>query len=383
MLRTMERFSIEMPRAVHFGAGALDQLAPSLGSARRVLLVSGSRWLSGSPWRQAVERGLGGCEAVRSLCCPAGEPTTLGVAAALEEALAFGPDAMVAVGGGSVLDTARALSALLVHGGPVERFLEGMPGCVEVPGQCLPWVAVPTTAGTGAEVTKNAVIRVVEKGVKRSMRSAHLLAAAVIADPRLTLSLPLEVTGICGLDALVQLVEAFVSRKSTAFVRGIVRQAFPGMLAALRGLPRALDSLELRAAASWGALVSGIALANGGLGAAHGFAAALGGKYGIPHGLLCAIFLPPVLEANAAVIRDSLADLADAAGAGSVDPVAWLSAEVRTLCAAYELPPDLRGRAVPRGAVEELVALSQGSSMKGNPRELAVEEMRAIVSSLL
>jgi alcohol dehydrogenase class IV len=258
-----------------------------------------------------------------------------------------------------------------------------MPGAVEVPGPCLPWVAIPTTAGTGAEVTKNAVIKAVAKGVKRSMRSAHLLASAVIADPRLTLSLPLEITGTCGLDALVQLVEAFVSRKSTPFVRGIAREAFPGMLAALQGLPRALDSLELRAAASWGALVSGVALANGGLGAAHGFAAAVGGKHDIPHGLLCALFLPPVLEANASVVRDAVADLGNAAGVSGADPVAWLAAEVRALCAAYGLPPDLRGYGVPRRGVEDLVALSQGSSMKGNPRDLSTEEMHSIVSSLL
>lgn len=379
----MERFRIEMPRAIHFGAGALDQLAASLAGARRVLLVCGSRWLTGSPWREAVERELAGCSAVRRLCCAGGEPTSLTVAAALEEALPFGPDAMVAVGGGSVLDTARALSALLVHGGPVERYLEGMADAGEVPGPCLPWVAIPTTAGTGAEATKNAVLKVVAKGVKRSMRSAHLLASAVIADPRLTLSLPLEITGICGLDALVQLVEAFVSRKSTPFVRGIVREAFPGMLAALQDLPRALDSLELRAAASWGALVSGVALANGGLGAAHGFAAAVGGKYDIPHGLLCALFLPPVLEANASVVGEAVTDLANAAGVSIADPVAWLAAEVRSLGAAYGLPPDLRGCGVPRHGVEELVALSQGSSMKGNPRDLPVEEMRSILSSFL
>ena len=118
--------------------------------------------------------------------------------AAAAEAAAFQPDVLVAVGGGSVLDTAKALSALARFPGSAERFLEGLPGASTVPGPCIPWIAVPTTSGTGAEATKNAVIKSESAGVKRSMRSRHLLAHVVLADPELTLSLPLGVTGTSG-----------------------------------------------------------------------------------------------------------------------------------------------------------------------------------------
>jgi len=378
----MVPFSIEMPRSIQVGAGSFEALSALLADRRRVLVVSGARWLSHSPWASALEGLLAGRELLR-IACPDGEPTTESLALARGTARSFGAECIVGIGGGSVLDSAKALSALLAHEGPVERYLEGVEGAVPVPGPCIPWVAVPTTAGTGAEVTKNAVIRAPALGVKRSMRSAHLLAAAVLVDPRLTLSLPLRTTGMCGLDALTQLLEAYVSKKTNPYVRALVSGAFAPMLDALRKLPRAPDDLELRSAASWGALVSGIALANGGLGAAHGFAAGIGGVYDIPHGLLCAVLLPPVLEANASCIAESVAELARAAGVADRDPVRWLAGEVRGLLGAYGLPRDLRGLGIPRSMIAGLSDRSMGSSMKGNPRELSAEERQAILSSVL
>jgi alcohol dehydrogenase class IV len=195
--------------------------------------------------------------------------------------------------------------------------------------------------------------------------------------------MPLAATGTCGLDALVQLIEAYVSRKSTPYVRAIVLGAFPHMLRALQGLPAALEDMELRSAASWGALVSGLALANAGLGAAHGFAAGLGGMYEIPHGLLCAVFMPAVLEANASCIGGGIGELARAAGVNADDPVAWLAAEMRRLLAAFHLPADLGRYAIPRSTAGELAERSMGSSMKGNPRDLSAGERRDIIASVL
>jgi alcohol dehydrogenase class IV len=378
----MTSFSIEMPRSIQFGAGSLEALPGLLEDRRKVLLVSGARWLAQSQWGAVLEELLAGRELLR-VACPDGEPTTESLASARSAARKFGAQVILGIGGGSVLDTAKALSALLAHEGPVERYLEGVQGAVPVPGPCIPWIAVPTTAGTGAEVTKNAVIRAPALGVKRSMRSAHLLAAAVLVDPRLTLSLPQRTTGTCGLDALTQLLEAYVTKKSNPFVRSLVKDAFAPMLDALRKLPGSPGEIELRSAASWGALVSGIALANAGLGAAHGFAAGIGGMYDIPHGLLCAVFLPPVLEANASHIRESVAELTRSAGAAASDPVAWLAGEVRSLLGAYGLPLDLRGFGIPRSMIGELAERSSGSSMKGNPRDLGAEERRAILSSVL
>jgi alcohol dehydrogenase class IV len=378
-------FSLEMPRVVHFGAGALGRLpetARELGP--RVLLLTGRNWFQGSPWAASVSRALSGFS-VESYRCPSAEPSVRSVDEAAQAASAFQPDVIVAVGGGSVLDTAKAVSALARHPGSAERFLEGFAGSVPVPGPCLPWIAVPTTAGTGAEATKNAVIKSDAAGVKRSMRSRHLLAHAVLVDPELTLSLPAEVTGTSGLDAFTQLVESYLSRSATPPVRSLVQGAFAGMWEALEGLSGAPGDLALREKASYGSFISGVALANAGLGAAHGFAAAVGGAYDVPHGLACAVFLPHVLEANREVIRNDLAGLLGASlgPRAAEDPVGWLGSGASRFLRAYGLPTDLRRFSIPREKAGELAEKASGSSMRGNPRELSIEERTQILLRVL
>ena len=381
----MTPFSLEMPRAIHFGAGVLAKLpetAREIGT--RVMVLTGSRWLRGSPWEASIREALSGC-AVEVLRCSSAEPTVRSVDEAALAASAFRPDVLVAVGGGSVLDTAKAVSALVRYPGSAERFLEGFPGSLPVPGPCVPWIAVPTTSGTGAEATKNAVIKAEAAGVKRSMRSPHLLAHTVLLDPELTLSLPTAVTGTSGLDAFTQLVEAYVSRSSTAPVRSLIRGAFAGMWEALEGLCRAPRVIALREKASYGSFVSGVALANAGLGAAHGFAAAVGGAYDVPHGLACAVFLPHVLEANRAAIQQDVAELVGSSlGAEpALDPVGWLASGAQRFLKAYGLPTDLRRFSIPREKAGELAEKSSGSSMRGNPRELSMGERKQILDRVL
>jgi len=378
-------FSLEMPRAIHFGREALRKLPETVREiGARVMIVSGGGWLRSSPWEAAIERGLEGC-VVHRFSCPPAEPSVQSVDAAAAAAAAFQPDVLVAVGGGSVMDTTKALSALVKFPGTVERFLEGLPGTAPVPGPGLPWIAVPTTAGTGAEATKNAVIKSTAAGVKRSMRSRHLLAQAVIVDPEITLSLPPGVTGTSGLDAFTQLVEAYVSRSTTPPVRSLVEGAFPLMWDALDGLSRSPRNVELREKASYGALVSGIALANAGLGAAHGFAAAVGGMFDVPHGLACAVFLPHVLAANRDVIARDIGKLVGASHGREAarDPVGWLASEAARFLGAYGLPADLRGFAIPGDRVGELAEKSTGSSMRGNPRDLSMKERTEILSRVV
>jgi alcohol dehydrogenase class IV len=384
----MPGFTIESPAAIHFGAGSLRKLADVVlsiaGAGSRVLLASGAHWFSSSGWTRRIKELLPGAD-VGTLACAPGEPSTESLASSLEEARVFSPSVILAIGGGSVLDTAKALSALLAHGGPVARFLEGLPGSVPIPGPGVPWIAVPTTAGTGAEVTKNAVIRATDVGVKRSMRSAHLLARAVIVDPQLTATLPPRVTGMAGLDALTQLVEAYVTPKSNPLVQSLIEGAFGPMMRCLEGLSQHPQDMEMRTAASYGALVSGIALANAGLGAAHGFAAALGGMFGVPHGLACAVSLPHVLEANAEVIEESVARLASTAGrtGKAADAVPWLAAAVREILRRFGLPLDLREYRIPAERISEVARMSSGSSMSGNPRELSMEEREKMLRTII
>jgi alcohol dehydrogenase class IV len=381
----MVPFSLETPGAIHFGIGTIEKLSKIVkGLGNRVLIVSGTRWFSESPWQARFADALEGCT-IQRLCCEATEPSVRSLDSAAETTSSFAPEVIVAVGGGSVLDTAKALSALLRYPAPVARYLEGMEGALPVPGPGIPWVAVPTTAGTGAETTKNAVLKSGALGLKRSMRSPFLLANAVIVDPQLTLTLPLSVTGASGLDALTQLVEAYVSRGTNAYVQSVIEGAFAPMLEALVKLPSNPKDPVLRSQACYGSLVSGIALANAGLGAAHGFAAAVGGLYGVPHGLACAVFLPPVLTANAGVIGGPLARLVGAAGGSeaAADPAAWLGEQVQKLLSAYGLPSNLRGFKIPSGSITDLAEKSSGTSMRSNPIELTREERIRILSSVI
>jgi alcohol dehydrogenase class IV len=217
------------------------------------------------------------------------------------------------------------------------------------------------------------------------MRSPFLLAKAVIVDPQLAFSLPLATTGTSGLDALTQLVEAYVSRGTNPYVQSIVEGAFTPMLDALVKLPQNPADPALRSQASFGALMSGIALANGGLGAAHGFAAAVGGLFDVPHGLACAVFLPHVLAANAQSIRGALDRLAERSGApiSAADSVTWLADKIRELLAAYGLPSDLRRFRIPAGKIAELADKSSGTSMRNNPRELSRDERMEILGRVI
>ena len=374
----MAPFRLDLPAVVFFGPGTLAELpamARRLGS--RLLLVTGSAWLERSGRLSAVRASLGAV-AIEQFACPPGEPTAETVEEARRLARSFRPEAIVAIGGGSVLDTAKALSGVLETSEPVERFLEGMGDTLELPGPGVPWIAVPTTAGTGAEATRNAVLRLADRGFKRSLRSPFLLASAVIVDPGLTTELPPGVTGSGGLDAVTQLVEAHVAKKANPFTSSLVRGAFLPLLDALERLRDSPADLGHRTAASYAAFVSGVALANAGLGAAHGFASGLGGMYAIPHGLICAVFLPHVLEANAGAIGSRVAELADGRN-GKADAVQWLSDAVRRLLGLYGLPSDLRGFGVPAGSVPEIVERSAGSSMRGNPRDLGRDEQERIV----
>jgi alcohol dehydrogenase class IV len=325
-----------------------------------------------------------------ALTVPSGEPECEALEALLGQVRELHPDVILAVGGGSVLDTAKAISGLAPLSGQAEDYLEGVGKGLPIPAPGLPWIAVPTTAGTGAEATKNSVLRSRRLGFKRSLRSPFLLASAAVVDPELSLGCPLKLTGTSGLDALTQLLESFFSRKATAVPRALGRQAFPVMLSALKSLAADLGNLAARADAAYGALISGITLANAGLGAAHGLASGLGGMFDIPHGLICALALRPVLAWNAEQIRQdcfllrrSVMEHENRALPETEDPVDWLIGEVDALFGLFGLPADLKGFGIESKDLPELARRSSGSSMSGNPRELPLEERERMIAALL
>ena len=282
-------FELATAERILFGRGVSRQiptLARDLG--RRALVVLGGS----SRGRTALTEGLsdaGVCPVVFNV---SGEPTTHLVDQATGIARTEGCDLVISVGGGSVIDAGKAVAAMLANAGEVRDYLELAGGGKPLVKRGVPFIAVPTTAGTGTEVTRNAVLDVAEHKVKASLRSSHLLARLAIIDPELTLSLPPAITAYTGMDALTQLIEPFVSNAANAFTDGVCRE---GLTRAARSLARAYrdgTDVAAREDMSLAALFGGIALANARLGAVHGFASVLGGTTGHAHGAICTGFSP-------------------------------------------------------------------------------------------
>jgi alcohol dehydrogenase class IV len=380
----MQNFTFETPQKIIFGNGEKKTLPSILEQfGRRVFILTGNR--------SATDSGL--IEKIKSLLsefflfvmtCPKGEPSSESIDSIASVVRDFSPDVLVAIGGGSVIDSVKAASGIAGETYSVEEYLEGSAALRQISKPGLPWVAMPTTAGTGAEATKNAVIRSSVQNAKRSLRSPHILAKAAIIDPELTLHLPGNITGATGIDALTQLLESFVSLRSNTIIQSLVRGAFPSMLSALRRLATNPTDREARHAASYGALVSGMALTNSGLGAVHGFASGVGGLYDIPHGIICACFLVPVLRANKSEISDKIGFLlSDFQINKKKDPVIWLGDELAEIFGLYGIPKNLQSYGIDRSNAKSIIEKSKGSSMSGNPRKLSDSELEEILEQVI
>ena len=316
------------------------------------------------------------------------EPTTTVVKAGVKQARQAGSDLVIGIGGGSVLDTAKVIAAMLTNAGELEDYLELVGRGKPLTQSPVPCISIPTTAGTGAEVTCNAVLRVPEHQVKVSMRSPLMLPCLAVVDPELTHSMPPSVTAGTGLDALTQLMEVYVSNKANPLTDGICRE---GLKRAGRSLRQAYEDGSNRTAREDMALASlfgGLGLANAKLGAVHGFAGPLGGMFSAPHGLICARLLPIVCQANVQALQsrepsspalaryDEIAQiLTGKVTARAADGVAW----VQGLCAALKVPP-LAEFGLKEQHFPTIVAKSQkSSSMKGNPITLTEGELLEIL----
>ena len=289
----MFSFEFATAKRIIFGAGKLDELGNLIeGSAKRLLLVRGHSSDAIPRVIQILSEGR-----VQFTEFPVhGEPTVEVVREGLRAAQDC--DTVIGLGGGSVLDTGKAIAALATNPGELFDYMEVVGKGQPIANASLPYIAIPTTAGTGSEVARNAVIEVPEQNVKVSLRSPLMLPRVALVDPELTYNLPPEVTASSGLDALTQLIEPFVSMKANPLTDALCRE---GIGHAARSLRRAYENgtgKEARQGMSLASLFGGLALANAALGAVHGFAGPLGGMLHAPHGALCARFLPLVMEAN-------------------------------------------------------------------------------------
>jgi alcohol dehydrogenase class IV len=359
-------FQILIPGRTLFGRGAADQAAPAaLAIGPRGLVVHGAR-----PERAAFAlKALPGAMAIP---CPH-EPDLPLLTAALDAARACHPAWVMAIGGGAAIDLGKALAALLPQPtGPLDH-LEGAGPALPLAAPPLPFIALPTTAGTGAEATKNAVIGL--PGRKASLRDDRMIARLAIVDPALTDGCPRAVTLASGLDAITQVIEPFLTPRATLFTDALcapaIRDGLPALMRLMVGeAPAARDTM------AFVSLSGGMALANAGLGAVHGLAGVIGGLTGAAHGAICGALLPHVLAMNRARMHDPsranqvCAALAPALGTHPDDAPAALAAWARDA----GLPP-----LPPLDPATVIPAARAASSMKANPVALSDDDLTSIL----
>lgn len=377
-----------VPREIRFGRGVVagvGKVARAWGE--RALVVTGARSSRSSGALEAVRQSLtAACVGAVVFDGVAHEPTLGLVDQVRSLARREGCQVLIGLGGGSAIDVAKCAAGLFYSPEDARAHFEGR---ADIPEKALPWIAVPTTAGAGAEVTPNAVVTDERTNVKKSLRSWEWLARAAIVDPELTVTCPKHVTAHSGMDAFTQAVESYTSRHATPLTEGI---SFEAALQVSRSLPRAYgdgSDFEARTAVAWGATMAGIALANARLGAVHGFAHAVGTACHLPHGLVCAILLPWVVEYNLAVAAEKYARLARgmglAEGSLSTDAAARaFLAHVRELNARLGIPATLGEVGLQREMIDEIVAQTLPSgSLAANPKDVPKADLEAILLAQL
>lgn len=394
----LQPFAISsLPRIV-FGDGTrsrLPELAQEFGS--RALLVTGARSLVSQPaWPQLLQ-GLENLGLSHQHVCVSGEPSPQQVDSLAAQYRHARIDVVIGIGGGSVLDAAKAVAGLLRLPNSVMDFLEGVGPELPYPGPAVPFIAVPTTAGTGSEATKNAVLSVQGPGgFKKSFRHEQLVPRYAVLDPELLASCPLELVAADGMDALTQLIEAYVSLRANPFSDAL----------ALSGIEAARDALlpwyqgqgdlaAHRRGMAYAALLSGIVLAQVGLGAVHGLAAPLGAFFPIPHGVACGTLVGACTEANLQALAGRVPGsraLAKYAVVGRLLARAPQLSDVDARQVLLELLvrwsdalalPRLSAYGMGAADIPRVVANCRGSSMKTNPIVLSDEEVAGILRARL
>lgn len=372
-----------------FGAGVLNEIGPLAARAgKRAFLVTGKSGRNLSRVEALLDSQ--GIKAERFVV--SGEPEVATVIAGVQAAFDAGCDLVISLGGGSVLDAGKAIAALMRNPGDPQDYLEVVGRGQPLVNPPAPFFAIPTTAGTGSEVTRNAVLAVPEKQVKVSLRSPMMLPTAAIVDPELTYDLPPEITAATGMDALTQLIEPYVSIRANSMTD---LYCLEGIRRVARSLPVAFHhghNKDARADMSFASLLGGLALANAGLGAVHGFAGPIGGMFPAPHGAVCAALLPAVVRVNARALADRAPQspalqryqeiariVTGKTDADVPDLTRWLG-ELRADLGI----PGLKTYGI-RSEHLEVIAekASSASSMKANPLALEREELLEILTAAL
>ena len=388
-------FSISRLPRIYYGSGRLNEV-PALAAAygRTTLLVTGKQSFCATPRWQSFTNSLES-RSIRWLhFTVSGEPSPMLVDEAVNQFRGEAIDVVIAIGGGSVLDAAKAIAGLLPHGNSVMDHLEGVGRNIPFHGPSTPVIAVPTTAGTGSEATKNSVLSVAGRdGFKKSFRDECLIPEYAVIDPDLLASCPRELVAADGMDAFTQLLESYVSLKANPFIDAL---AWSGMLAVKEGLFAAWEGSEPaashgRGAMAYAALLSGITLAQVGLGSVHGLASPLGAYFPIPHGVVCGTLVAAATEINIKAMQEREPDNKALAKYAQVGRLLADNSEMDDATARSSLIALLGGWSeklqLPRinnyGITADdfplIVANSRGSSMQTNPIVLTDAEIHAIL----
>jgi alcohol dehydrogenase class IV len=383
------QFEFATATRIIFGTGTVAQAAKSAKEmGQRVLLVTGATPTRSHPLQQELAKLAVGAVTFSV----SGEPTIETVARGVHLARAEQCNAVVGIGGGSVLDAGKAIAALLTNGGEPLDYLEVIGRGKSLTRLSAPFIAIPTTAGTGSEVTRNAVLGSPEHRVKVSLRSPLMLPRLAIVDPRLTLDLNREITASTGLDALTQVLEPFVSHQANPLTDAICREGLGRVSRSLRRVCQDGQDLAAREDMALASLLGGLALANAKLGAVHGFAGPFGGMFPAPHGATCAALLPHVMEINTRALQARQPDspalqryhevariLTGSPAATAMDGVHW----VLQLCDELRIPP-LGEYGLQETEFPVLIdQAARASSMQGNPIELTADELAEILQRAL
>ncbi|HID95902.1 MAG TPA: iron-containing alcohol dehydrogenase [Candidatus Latescibacteria bacterium] len=371
-------FTLMYPTKIIFGEGVLELLgkeAKCLGT--KALLVTGRSAMQRAGALDRVRqilmsRGLGTCLFDHVERDPCLSIVDRGVKLARSEEC----DLVVALGGGSAIDVGKAIAVIAGQEGTIWDYHRGR----EIENSGLPFVAIPTTAGTGAEITNNAVLIDREKEVKKSLRSPMMIARLALVDPELTVTMPPEITAQTGMDALTQAIEAYVTRASNPVTDILALRAAEIIY---HNLPVAVEDSHNRQARyqmALGSLLGAMAFSNSGLGAVHGLAHPIGALFNIPHGLVCAVLLPHVMSFNLQSSRDKYYQLAVAFGAdtaeGSIEKIRELERRIK-------IPESFKGYGISEFDLDRIVSGARSSSMSKNPREASDEELKGILLAVI
>jgi alcohol dehydrogenase class IV len=377
-LKRIMRFEFRLPGKVVFGKGAIRELGAEVRElGKRALLVSGRSAMRKSGTLEKVITLLRNCQIETELYDkiepdPSLETVDRGIRLAKERKC----DMVIGLGGGSALDCAKAIAGIINQEGSVWEYYEGR----EIDRKGIPFIALPTTSGTGTEVTSNSVLRNLKDRAKKSLRSRYLTPYLALVDPELTLSLPPEVTGYSGIDALTHAVESYVSNAANPITETLAIYSIELVAGNIIKAYCDGEDIDARENMSLASIMAGMSFANSGLGAAHALAHPLGAKFGVSHGIACGILLPYVMEFNLKTQEEKYAQIAIALGKEKKGAMAVEA--VRNLLEKLKMPEHLSDVGVERGYIPGMAEdAKKAASLKGNPRPATEKELIDILIS--